>query len=386
MGFDRAQAKRSVKQAMRMTHPRPMLVTLLFMLMVSVSTGILNSVLGFLLTGGAGDFSSLLLGYVSQGYEVEAAWERAMMELLHRGPGFMFGMFAGGTVLSIIVSLWQGLLNVGYEGYALSMARRENPQLEKLFCWFHLVVPALVTSVLTGVFVFLWALLVSVAYVVVVLLVVVLCAALESEVLMVVLMLAATAAYAAGVVWVSLRYALVDYVLLDKGLSGMDAIREGKRLMKGRVKDAFVLQLSFLGWYLLMVLIIYLGIILAILPVVMQMAVSGGDLGRLAASGGIALVILLLAVVGFAALSVWLRPYVTGCMAMFYDWAVSQDGPSGFGGAGFGGGSGWSQPTDYTWNSGPSSGVGTGSGPSLGSGDGGSAPPPPRPPRDDPWN
>ena len=48
MEFDRAQAKRSVRQAMRMTRPRPMLVTLLFTLMASMSTGVLNGVLGII--------------------------------------------------------------------------------------------------------------------------------------------------------------------------------------------------------------------------------------------------------------------------------------------------------------------------------------------------
>ena len=85
MEFDRAQAKRSVRQAMRMTRPRPMLVTLLFTLMASMSTGVLNGVLGMALTGGAGDFSGLLVNYMYRGYEIEEAMERAMLEMVKIG-------------------------------------------------------------------------------------------------------------------------------------------------------------------------------------------------------------------------------------------------------------------------------------------------------------
>ena len=57
MGFERAQAKRSVRQAMKLTRPSPMLTTLLFTMVVSVVTGMINGILGTLLTRGVGGFS-----------------------------------------------------------------------------------------------------------------------------------------------------------------------------------------------------------------------------------------------------------------------------------------------------------------------------------------
>ena len=191
-----------------------------------------------------------------------------------------------------------------------------------------------------------------------------------------------------GMAWISLRYALVDYVLLDQGLSGMDAIRESKRLMKGRMKDAFMLELSFIGWYILLIVIVYAGFFLALLPLFVQMGMGGG-------TGGLAVSVLMmlgiggLTLVGVTALSVWLRPYATGCMARFYDWAMGRANSS-MGGPGSGSG-GWGQPTDYTWTTGPTSGTGTG-GPAPGGwngGENGSGNPPPRPPKprqDDPWD
>ena len=392
MGFDRAQAKRSVRQAMRMTRPRPMLVTLLFTLMVSMSTGVLNGVLGMALTGGAGDFSSMLVNYMYQGYEAEEALERAVLEMVSRGPAFIFGMVVGGMVLSAVVALWQGLLNVGYSGYALSMSRGENPALERLFCSFPIFVPALITRILTGVFIFLWTLLLMVGWFVLAVGAMLVSVALDLEVLMVLFLVALMVVLWLGIVWIELRYALVDYVLLDKGLSGMDAIRESKRLMKGRIKDAFLLQLSFIGWYILLVMMIYAGFFLALLPLLLQIGI-GGDAGGVVVSVLMMLAIGGLTLVGFIALSVWLRPYTTGCMARFYDWADGR-AVGWTGGPGFGpgpGSDGWGQPTDYTWTTGPTSGTGNGGGPAIGGGtgtggSGGPAPRPPKTPQDDPWD
>lgn len=384
MGFDRAQVKRGVRQTMRVTRPRPMLVTLLFMMMASVSTGIINGVLGTVLTGGAGDVSTMLLSYLQMGYELEEAWSRVFLEMVRQGPGFIFGMVVGGTVLSIIVSLWQSLLNVGYSGYALSMSRGESPALEKLFCSFPVVVPVLVTRVLTGVFIVLWSLLLSVCWSVLVFAAVMLSMLIDSEILMGILMLALIIALWVGMACVMLRYALVDYVVLDKGLSGMDAIRENKRLLKGRFKDLFLLQLSFVGWYLLLLLLFYLVVIALAMTFIVYLYSMGSGSGT-----GVALVLALAALMGGIALLIWLRPYAAGCMARFYDWARGE--ADGFaGGAGFGPGSGdraWGQPGDYTWTAGPTSGTGTGSGPSPGNGGSAPLPPrPPRPPKDDPWN
>ena len=46
-------------------------------------------------------------------------------------------------------------------------------------------------------------------------------------------MLLDIAALLLGIVWVTLRYELVDFLIADQGLTGMDAIRESKRLGAG---------------------------------------------------------------------------------------------------------------------------------------------------------
>lgn len=384
MEFDRAQLKRSVKLSMKGTSPKPMLVALLFIVVVSAGTWLLNTVLGGLLTmGAAGNFSQLYLYFLQRGYEIEEAMEQAVLAFFSQGPGNIFSAVVGGGVLSILISLWQSTMNVGYEGYALSMVRNENPPLGKIFGALPLIGPVVLTRLLTGLFIFLWSLLVAVVYVALLAAGMVLAALADSVALVIPAVLIAIAVLVLGIIWVSVRYVLVDYVLLDKGLYGLDAIRESKRLMRGNIAKCYILQLSFFGWYLLMAAIIYGGIIMAVIPMVGAFA-SGGSGGWVAASG-FALLVIAAVVVGAVVLSLWLKPYVTGSMAKFYDWACgAADG--GHGGPAFSGGpdGSWGGPTDYKWSTG--AGSGTGMGPI--SGNGGSTPPPPQPPKpkDDPWN
>ncbi len=384
MGYDRAQMKQSVKRAMKSTTPKPMLVTLAFTAMVTAGTWLINTILGRLLTGGAGNYSDMLLSYVQRGYDMDEAVERMLLELMSRGPGFMVGVVSGGMVLSLIVTLWQSTMNVGYEGYCLSMVRGESPPIGKIFCAFPQFGPVFVTRLLTELFVILWSIPVLLGFFVLVF-VFSLTAMMEVPAFTILLLLIATAALALGMVWVTLRYALVDYVVLDKGLTGTEAIRESKRLMAGRLGKAFMLRLSFIGWYLLIWLIIYGGITAALLTIVAQIAYMQSDsFAGLIAASGMALAMVAAVVIVCTVISLWLRPYVTGSMAKFYDWAKSEaDGPAA--GPGYGAGpSGWDGRTDHTWSSGSSSSSSYGTG--LGPAPGGSSERKPPKPRDDPWN
>lgn len=376
MEYDRARLKRGVKQSMKGSGC--MMVTLLFTVVVSAGTWLINTILGGALTGRLDNWSTMIPAYIQAGYEVEEAVERAVLTLLSMGPGPLFSVVVGGVVLSILVSLWQSAMNVGYKGWCLGMVRGEDPPISKIFAALPRMGAVLVTRFLTGLFELLWSLLVGLGYIVLVVVIAVIGTATELVGLTIVLLLAAFVGFVLAAIWVTMRYALVDYALLDKGLSGMDAIRESKRLMKGNIGRGWVLQVSFFGWYLLMIVIVYAGIMVALMAMVSQFSAS--STGGLIAASGFALVLIAVVVIAATVLQLWLQPYTTGTMARFYDWANGAG--DGFRtGPGFGGGDGgWGQPTDYTWNSG-SSGPGTGSG----SG-GGLPPPPPRSPKDDPWN
>lgn len=371
MEYDRSRLKREVKLSMKGSGC--MMVTLLFTIAVSAGTWLINTVLGWLTPGDLG-LSTMISFHLQAGYEVEEAVEQAILKLLSMGPGPLVSVITVGMVTSILTALWQSAMNVGYKGWCLGMVRRENPPVSKIFCALPLIGPVLVTRFLTGLFEFLWSLLVGVGYIAAVVVIAVVGAATDLIALTVILLLAAFAAFVLGAIWVTMRYALVDYVLLDKGLSGLDAIRESKRLMKGNIGRGYVLQLSFFGWYLLEAAMVLIPAIVIGVPIARSNSLE-------VLAGGIAVIALLMAAGGIAVLvlSLWLQPYAAGAMAKFYEWAngsaVSIQGGPSFDGS-------WGNPGDYTWNSGSS-------GPGMGVGSGGlppSPPKPPRPPRDDPWN
>ncbi len=104
MQYDRVQLKLSVKAAMRGARTRPMLMTLLFSVIVSVGTGMVNFV-SRLLSGGMGGYSERLWAYILAGYEMDEAMERVLMDFMSRGPGVLFSIAVVGLVMSIIVYL-----------------------------------------------------------------------------------------------------------------------------------------------------------------------------------------------------------------------------------------------------------------------------------------
>ncbi len=374
MGYDRGQLKRDVKQSMKRSGC--MMVTLLFTIAVSAGTWLINTLLGGALTGGAGHIDQIVLYHMQLGRSVEEAVYIALLELFRRGPGALVSIILGGLALSIVVALWQSVMDVGYEGWCLGMVRRQDPPVSKIFGALPQIGPVLLTRVLTGVFELLLVLPLLFGYGAVLFVAVF----VNVPVLSQLLMLAGSAGFVLGALRVTMRYALVDYVLLDKGLSGMDAIRESKRLMQGNTGRGFVLQLSFAGWYALMIAMVYAGVMLVLIPAAGAF-VSGGS-GGWAAAVVPALFIAIAMAIGVEVMSLWLKPYVTGSMAKFYDWANGSAG-SIQGGPSFDGG--WGDPGGYTWNSGSS-------GPGTGAGSGGGFPPPPAPPkpprspRDDPWD
>lgn len=374
MGYDRGQLKRDVKQSMKRSGC--MVVTLLFTIAVSAGTWLINTLLGGALTGGAGHIDQIVLYHMQLGRSVEEAVYIALLELFRRGPGALVSILLDGLALSIVVALWQSVMDVGYEGWCLGMVRREDPPVSKIFGALPQIGPVLLTRVLTGVFELLLVLPLLFGYGAVLFVAVF----LNVPVLSQLLMLAGSAGFVLGALRVTMRYALVDYVLLDKGLSGMDAIRESKRLMQGNTGRGFVLQLSFAGWYALMIAMVYAGVMLVLVPA--AGAFFSGGSGGWAAAVAPALFIAIVMAIGVEVMSLWLKPYVTGSMAKFYDWANGSVG-SIQGGPSFDGG--WGDPGGYTWNSGSS-------GPGTGAGSGGGFPPPPAPPkpprspRDDPWD
>ena len=139
---------------------------------------------------------------------------------------------------------------------------------------------------------------------------------------------AALLALAAGVIAISLRYSMANYILLDERVDALEAISRSKAMMRGRKWHLFVLELSFIGWYLLVYLIV-------VVVVWIGMTVLGGiwfsGLGMAIPTGAFAgmIVVVLVAFLCAVPLLIWLQPYFTGAHAKFYDWSRQADQNSG---------------------------------------------------------
>ena len=252
-----------------------------------------------------------------------------------------------------------------------------------------------------------------------------------SEGLFVLFTLAALVVAVIGYVWVVLRYAMVNFIIADQGLTGMDAIRMSKQMMQGNISSLFTLELSFIGWYMLEgVIVMFIYMAFAGSVAASLYGASGYDAMMTMGNGMRGLNTLTIVVtIATALYSMWLTPYVTGTEALFYDtlrgarpmggyggpagpggyggqggwggpgapggWG-GPGGPSGYGGAGGyggqGGQGGWGQQPPqqnggYNWTPTPGSSSGRGMGTGA---QGGPRPPqppqqPPKAPRDDAW-
>lgn len=127
-----------------------------------------------------------------------------------------------GILISILIS---GALMLGLVSCFIKIARDESFKIENLFDGFKNFGSALLLQLLTGVFVFLWSLLLLIPGII--------------------------AAY---------RYSMAFYILNDKPeIGAMDALNKSKEMMKGFKWKLFCLHLSFIGWALLCILSLGIG-------------------------------------------------------------------------------------------------------------------------------
>ena len=332
--YDRIRLKQAARQAMKAQRPHPMLVTFVFAAIGGIGGQILTQILG-MVTGS----TSLNTQYFQAVWEYGDTDTALQYILMAYGPQrLIFALLVGGGLSTLLVSLWQGLMRVGYSGFCLDMARRRQPQLETLFRAFPQAGSVLLTQLLVFVFRFLWGCLLGVGAFV--LISVIAMIFFSAPFLALPLILCVYIALLLGILWVTLRYELVDFLIADQGLTGMDAIRESKRLMQGNYGRLFTLKLSFFGWYLLEIGVILAFLITGLLTFGLQLANAADSSDALVAQAVSALGFLALFGLACIALSIfnlWLTPYITGTVALFYDWAQGTDStlpPSGGGDGG----------------------------------------------------
>ncbi len=323
MNYDRAALKYEVKEDMRLIRPRPLLATLIFLLVSAALTGLIQWLQSWMTAGGIQELMDLmgLVEMAEYGLISDEELVQAVVELFGS-----VGSVAGISMLfALLSSLITWTLSFGYQGYCLDMVRRKDPSYGRLACALPQLGWVLLTGFLVTVFTFLWTLLMTLGAVVVIFLATLL---FGNSFLTSLIAFAALLALAAGVVAISLRYSMANYILLDERVDALEAISRSKAMMRGRKWHLFVLELSFIGWYLLVYLIV-------VVVVWIGMTVLGGiwfsGLGMAIPTGAVAgmIVVVLVAFLCSVPLLIWLQPYFTGAHAKFYDWSRQADQNSG---------------------------------------------------------
>lgn len=318
MRYDRKQMKQSAREAVKTTAPKAIFVTLVFWLLTTA----LVEVIQLLVPNPFSDILSLMTAYP---------------ELVEQNPQLMLNLLGnvGGTAVitifvSIVLSLYSMVMGYSYKGYAVKVYRREETGYGELFSAFPKAGTVIGSVVLTTIYTVLWVMLGVLGFAAVVS---VAALVLSETLIAVILYLVAYAGLILLMFWAIYRYAMVPYYVMDQDMGTFEAIRASRDIMKGNKGKLFVLEISFIGWQLLMTLIA--GVI-----VVAGFAVSGGlsdvwGWGIISSAGnpsallgsGVALSVAgAVALVATLPLKLWLTAYQTTAEAGFYTCLMEYNG------------------------------------------------------------
>ena len=273
MEIDRKELKRQARQAMHQTKPSFWLVALVYMLM---TTGV-----------------SLVLNMISF-------------------PTNKSGFSTMGLFASVLYGLYAAVIGFGFTLWSLWTARKLDPGINSLTQGFSVSGRVIVMEINIYARIILWSMLAS---------------TLVSMIILPVMsygtMVVGIVAVIGVMVAVSLRYALAPYLLADNPDAGPAmAIRHSVELMNGWKKELFKLEFSFIGWQLLngvlaaVVILFFLGRAGMFDPA--QMTTMQGMMTlyqRVIGSTGVALGTALVTL----PLNLWLTPYIHVTRAFFYD-------------------------------------------------------------------
>ena len=201
MIIDRTAAKLQARQLIRESQPSMLTAALLYTL--------LTALIGWLslrLTGVDTNTMNEMLQLASEGNS------EAVMELMTRATPS-----AGASLIDSLLRLAMAVVGVGFSLFVMNSVRRSQPAIGNLLDGFGMFPRVLFLIILQIVFIFLWSLLLVIPGII--------------------------AAY---------RYSFAVYVMIDHPeMSAMDCLRESKRLTTGYKRQLFLLDLSFIFWFLL---------------------------------------------------------------------------------------------------------------------------------------
>lgn len=201
MYINRQELKFKAKMAIRDSNPK-----IIYAGIVVVALSILISVLMTQLTGiSANDYLRIQQLLTDENYDAAIRIYKSV------SPSF------GEAVIDLALEIVSSVVSVGFIIFLLNSLRNAGAVYGNLLDGFGMVLRIIALNILEGVFIFLWSLLLFVPGII--------------------------AAY---------RYRMAIYLLVDHPeMSPLECIRESKRMMKGQKSDMFILDLSFIGWNML---------------------------------------------------------------------------------------------------------------------------------------
>ena len=201
MIIDRTAAKLQAKQLIRESQPSMLTAALLYTL--------LTALIGWLslrLTGVDTNTMNEMLRLASEGNS------EAVMEMMTKATPS-----AGASLIDSLLRLAMAVVGVGFSLFVMNSVRRSQPAIGNLLDGFGMFPRVLFLIILQIVFIFLWSLLLVIP----------------------------------GII-ATYRYSFAVYVMIDHPeMSAMDCLRESKRLTTGYKRQLFLLDLSFIFWFLL---------------------------------------------------------------------------------------------------------------------------------------
>lgn len=195
-------------------------------------------------------------------------------------PASLFAAIMGVALIfliwGIVIFIIGGATTLGYVKYNLAIVDDKDPELKEIFSQYHRLGTGFGMQFFRAIFTFLWSLLLVIPGII--------------------------ACY---------RYYMTPFILVENPeMTAREAIAESKELMKGNKWRLFCLELSFIGWELLAVLIMWIVMMVTIFPVILT--------GSESAIIGLIVVMFIEIIVFIVALELILSPYITAAIAVFY--------------------------------------------------------------------
>lgn len=212
--YNRKELKKEAKQMLRSSVPHFMLVALVY----------------YLLTGGLRLVSDQVSNLVSMDAGVVAFF------------------------LSMLIVLFGYVMTVGFSNYALRLSRKQETGMRSLFDSFSYAGRSIGVTLLVAIYTFLWTMLLMFGLGIVTAFVFL---ALEDAPGVIVAWVAVLYVIAlVFVVVIALRYTMAPFALVEAPEQGVNAaVRRSVKMVRGNKRKLFVLELSFVGWELLIGLV-----------------------------------------------------------------------------------------------------------------------------------